>query len=88
MLKHYTGHVNSSYRIRSCLGHADSIVVSGSEDGTVHLWDILTGDRKQIIQAHDGKIVSAVAWNGSKKEWASAGIDGPISPPLLKIILT
>ena len=77
LLQSYSGHVNVDYRIRSCLGLADSVVVSGSEDGGLYAWDLLEGSVIQKLDgAHGGKVVSAIAWNGVKKEWASAGADG------------
>ena len=76
LLKSYAGHQNREYRIRSCLGAADSLVLSGSEDGSLYVWDILTGDVLQTLKAHEGKVPSAIAWNESRKEWASAGTDG------------
>lgn len=76
MLQSYTGHTNKDYRIRSCLGVADSVVISGSEDGCIYAWDLLEGKVLEKLEAHGGKVVSAVACNSAKKEWASAGVDG------------
>ena len=76
LLQSYRGHTNNDYRIRSCLGMADSMVISGSEDGKLYVWDLLEGRAIEKLSAHDGKVASAVAWNGVKKEWASAGADG------------
>jgi mitogen-activated protein kinase organizer 1 len=76
LLQSYRGHTNKDYRIRSTLGMADSIVISGSEDGKLFAWDVLEGKVNQEIDgAHGGKVASAVAVNGVKKEWASAGVD-------------
>lgn len=83
LLKTYAGHANSKYRIRSCLGAADSLVLSGSEEGILYIWDILTGDILQTLKAHDGKVASAIAWSESRKEWASAGTDGKEAVPSL-----
>lgn len=79
LLQSYKGHTNKDYRIRSCLGMADSVVVSGSEDGQLYAWDVLEGKVVEKIKAHDGKVASAVAFNGTKKAWASAGVDGTVS---------
>ena len=76
LLQSYTGHNNKDYRIRSCLGLADAVVISGSEDGQIFAWDLLEGNVIEKIDAHDGKVASAVACNGGRKEWASAGVDG------------
>ena len=76
MLQSYRGHTNKDYRIRSCLGLADAVVISGSEDGQLYAWDLLEGKVIEKLKAHDGKVASAVACNGARKEWASAGVDG------------
>ena len=76
LLQSYKGHTNKDYRIRSCLGMADSVVISGSEDGKLYAWDLLEGKVIEKLEAHGGKVASAVACNGVKKEWASAGVDG------------
>lgn len=76
LLQSYKGHTNKDYRIRSVLGMADSVVISGSEDGKLCAWDLLEGKVVEKLAAHEGKIASAVACNGTKREWASAGTDG------------
>ena len=76
MLQCYKGHTNTNFRIRSCLGMADSVVISGSEDGHIYAWDLLEGKIIDKLGAQDGKVASAVAFSGAKKEWASAGVDG------------
>ena len=60
------------------LAHADATVISGSEDGSIYIWDILEGTILETLQGHHGKIVSSIAWNSApgKNEWASAGGDG------------
>lgn len=78
MLQCYKGHQNSEYRIRSCLGMADSVVISGSEDGKLYAWDLLEGKVIGKLQAHEGKVASAVTCNSRRREWASAGVDGMV----------
>ncbi|MCJ1257664.1 hypothetical protein MMC24_005490 [Lignoscripta atroalba] len=78
MLQCYRGHGNKDYRIRSCLGLADAVVVSGSEDGEIYAWDLLEGKVIDKLKAHDGKVASALAFSGARKEWASAGVDGTV----------
>lgn len=80
LLQSYKGHTNKDYRIRSCLGMADSIVISGSEDGKLYAWNLLDGKVIETLEAHGGKVGSAVACNGVKKEWASGGVDGECLP--------
>ena len=78
LLQSYKGHTNTEYRIRSILGMADSTVISGSEDGKLYAWDLLEGKVIETMEAHEGKVASAVACNGVKKEWVSAGVDGEL----------
>ena len=60
------------------LGMADSVVISGSENGKLYAWDLLEGKVIETMEAHEGKVASAVACNGVKKEWVSAGVDGKL----------
>lgn len=76
MLQSYKGHMNENYRIRSCLGLGDAVVVSGSEDGKIYVWDLLEGKVLETLSAHEGKVVSAVTCNNVRREFASAGVDG------------
>ena len=75
LLQSYRGHTNTDYRIRSCFGLGDSVVISGSEDGHIYAWDLLEGKVIDKVRAHNGKVASAVAFNHARKEWASAGVD-------------
>lgn len=79
LLQSYTGHVNKDFRIRSCLGMADSVVISGGEDGHLFAWDLLEGTMIAKLYAHDGKVASAVAFNKANMQWASAGVNGQIT---------
>ena len=76
MLQNYTGHTNTEFRIRSCLGLGDAVAISGSEDGKICIWDVLEGKVLKTIEAHSGKVASAVTCNNARKEFASAGADG------------
>ena len=77
-LKTFSGHINKEYRVRSCLGMGDAVVISGSEDGDIYAWDVLSGEVIAKVSAHGGKVASAVAWNKVRKQWASAGVDGTV----------
>ena len=96
LLKAYSddAFINKDLRIRSTLGLNDSVVVSGSEDGTVFVWDIMGGDclhrfkHADMAEVH-GKaaatpaaakkdVVSAVAFCKTRREWCSAGGDGNV----------
>jgi mitogen-activated protein kinase organizer 1 len=77
-----------NYRVRSTLGMKDSVVISGSENGGIFVWDLLEGNVLHRLR-HDGgvgekrkgskEVVSAVAYCPSgRREWCSAGADGNV----------
>lgn len=84
------GFKNETYRMRSTFAMGDSLAVSGSEDGAVCVWDVLSGNlQHQLWHRREGAkaageaatkkdVVSAVAWNQMRKQLASAGGDGEI----------
>ncbi|KAI9818367.1 MAG: hypothetical protein M1826_001389 [Phylliscum demangeonii] len=76
LLQSYQGHRNTDFRIRSCLALHDAFVVSGSEDGKIYVWDLLDGKVVKQLDAHAGKVASAVVVNDVRKEWLSAGVNG------------
>ncbi|KXT10387.1 hypothetical protein AC579_1194 [Pseudocercospora musae] len=86
----HVGFVNETYRIRSTLAGAEAFVVSGTEDGRVLVWDVLSGNLVKEVWHNEGgaagagqpskkDVVSAVAWNQMRKMWASAGGDGSVA---------
>nr|POE72770.1 wd repeat domain-containing protein 83 [Quercus suber] len=81
------GFKNEEFRLRSCLAQADACVISGSEDGEVMVWDVLSGRMRHRLrhgvangggQSSKKNVVSAVAWNQMTKTLASAGGDGEV----------
>jgi mitogen-activated protein kinase organizer 1 len=79
-------YTNTTYRIRSALGMNDSVALSGSEDGHIYVWDVVSGKVLYELRHADGStglakkdVVSAVAWCSSGRlEWCSAGGDGQV----------
>ncbi|VBB27996.1 unnamed protein product [Acanthocheilonema viteae] len=41
LLADYTGHINTEYRVESCLLSTDAHVVSGSEDAHLYIWNLI-----------------------------------------------
>jgi mitogen-activated protein kinase organizer 1 len=96
MLKDYRddAFVNKDLRVKSTLGLNDSVVLSGSDDGMVFVWDVLGGEPMHRFKHADmrevkgkkpseqpaGKrdVVSAVAFCKTRREWLSAGGDGNV----------
>ncbi|KAK7206346.1 nuclear mRNA splicing protein [Myxozyma melibiosi] len=89
LLQSFTGHKNSEYRARSCFGDNDVYVVSGSEDGRVFAWDLVSGrvvhellapvpkeaggERKKM-----GNVVSCVTFHPKKAQMVSCSTAGLI----------
>lgn len=89
------GFKNTNYRLRSTLAAGDSVAISGSEDGYIYIWDLLTGglnhklkhsapaltDGSKSFASMSSKrdVVNSVVWNQLRKEWASAGGDGTVT---------
>ncbi|KAK7559199.1 mitogen-activated protein kinase organizer 1 [Phyllosticta citricarpa] len=85
-------YTNTAYRIRSTLANKDATALSGSEDGAIVAWDVVSGEVMHTLRqqqqpqnaaaaASTGKknVVSAVAWcPGRRKEFASAGGNGEV----------
>ena len=84
------GFRNATYRVRSTFAMADSLAVSGTEDGGVFAWDVLSGKlQHKLWHRKDGQedsgepaskkdVVSAVAWNQMRKQLVSGGGDGEV----------
>ena len=78
--------MNKNYRIKSCLGDNDAYAISGSEDGHIYAWDIVTGEMvKRVLNQSEAemsrmrsskKVVNTVACKRKNNEWASADGDG------------
>lgn len=74
--KTYGGHVNSKYCIFSAFSVANpkrQSIVTGSEDGNVHIYDLQTRNTVQVLKAHDDACL-AVATHDKKEILASGGM--------------
>jgi len=71
----FKGHQNTSKNfIRACFGPNDNMVVSGSEDGLIYMWDIETSQLLQRLSGHNGPVY-AVAWSAPQCLLASCSQD-------------
>ncbi|KAL8281312.1 hypothetical protein RQP46_006346 [Phenoliferia psychrophenolica] len=76
-LTRYKAHSNTSQNfVRASFAHA-SLVVSGSDDGILYMWDRESGEVVQTLEGHEG-VVYGAAWNGQQSLLASYGSDGKV----------
>ncbi|KAK9478119.1 WD40-repeat-containing domain protein [Lipomyces japonicus] len=78
LLQSYVGHKNSDFRVRSTFGDNDVYVVSGSENGKLLAWDLLSGRIVHELRTHKDKLVSAVAYHPKNSQMVSCGADGTV----------
>jgi len=77
LLHSYKGHVNHSFMVSSCLSHDDKFVFSGSEDGTVHYWEIQDPSQTSFVKAHK-HIVTSVSHHPKSSCLLTSSMDGTI----------
>ncbi|KAJ3298013.1 hypothetical protein HK104_011237 [Borealophlyctis nickersoniae] len=73
-VRKFRGHQNTSKNFIRAAFAGDSMVVGGSEDGQVYLWDVDTGDILQTLAAHKGIVYSA-SWNARRSLFVSCSDD-------------
>ncbi|VEU22896.1 DEKNAAC103982 [Brettanomyces naardenensis] len=79
----YYGLQQSDYIIRGCLSDRN-LVLSGSEDGLVYVWNTRFGNLVGSLQGHKS-LINCIAWRPNKNgvrdgcEWASCGDDREVN---------
>ena len=56
LLNEYAGHANSQYKLACSLSHDDALVLCGSEDGSLHVWDLVDAKQLLRLRAHRGAV--------------------------------
>lgn len=91
LFRKYVGHNQSTYIVRSSFGYLDinnnqeELVLSGSVDGDIYIWNLFTGRLITRVKGHEG-VCNFVDWNTSfvtptnynkdyGKLWCSVGDD-------------
>ena len=58
VLCEYTGHLNTTFQLAACLSNDDARVLGGSEDGCLHVWDLVGGKQLRTRRCHRGPLVA------------------------------
>lgn len=78
-IRRFKGHQNTSKNfIRTAFGPRESVVVGGSEDGFVYVWDVETEDVVSKLGPTQGPVYD-VKWNSRQSVVASCADDGIVS---------
>ncbi|KAL4236337.1 WD repeat-containing protein 83 [Mactra antiquata] len=66
MLNEFIGHKNSDYKIDNCLNSKDTHVLSGSEDDSVYIWDLIEAKVIHKLKHEGQKIVHSLTYHPSE----------------------
>jgi mitogen-activated protein kinase organizer 1 len=68
-----------SYGLECSFSYDDSCILSGSEDGRVVVWDMVTKDVSQSFQAHaNNKAVRSIASHPTEDLLLTASVDSTV----------
>jgi WD40 repeat protein len=66
------GHTETVRSISLCPG--ERLIASGSDDNTVRVWEVATGQQVRVLEGHTG-LVRSVAWSRNGQYIASGSLD-------------
>ena len=69
------GHQNESFKLSCAFSHDDAHVLSGSEDGSLHIWDLVEARQLARVNAHSGALF-ALACDPKRLHVLTAAGDG------------
>lgn len=77
LLNEYRGHRNEQYRTQSCLSYDDALVVSGSEDHNIYIWDLVEAQLKATLVGHS-HVVACLVYSPTQHMLCSGSIDSTV----------
>ncbi len=78
VLKEYRGHEHNSFKTESCYESDHANIVSGSEDGSIVHWNLLSGEVAYRTSGAHKKAISAMAYHPTKPMFLTASYDGTV----------
>jgi len=77
LLNEYKGHKNCNYKIDCIFSQDDAVIVSGSEDGLVYIWDLVESKILAKLKGHFGQ-VTALSYHPNGSALLSGSADSNI----------
>jgi COMPASS component SWD3 len=78
-LRTFRGHKNNEFSVASGFGvssdASSQFIFSGSEDGSIHLWDVHSKQSLQVLESHSKAVLAVDAQIGGDV-LVSGGVDG------------
>lgn len=72
LLAEYSGHITKDYFIESCVSLKDNYVLSGSTDGNVWCWELLSSKCVKLFPHSPEKIIHSICPHPTKELYATA----------------
>ncbi|KAL4778904.1 WD40-repeat-containing domain protein [Aspergillus varians] len=78
VIRRFRGHYPSKFKIKSMFfGPKQALVLSGSEDSRIYMWDRDTGILVDILEGHESGCVNSLSQNPANPDmFVSSGDDG------------
>lgn len=67
LLNSYKGHINSGLQVGHCISNDDAYVISGSEDGSLYIWELMEANTVEVLVGHK-KTICGIAYHPIAKE--------------------
>jgi len=77
ILKEYKSHTNQTYKINCKSNYDDSMIVSGSEDNDIYIWDTLNSNLLTKLSGHTN-VITSIDTHPTKNHFISSSTDGTI----------
>lgn len=72
LLSEYKGHVNKDYKIEHCMNQGCSEILSGSEDGFVYSWNVVSSEVEFKLKHGTEKAVHSLSYHPDENKLLSA----------------
>jgi mitogen-activated protein kinase organizer 1 len=67
LLNSYSGHINSQLQVGHCITNDDSYVITGSEDGSIFIYDLMETKIVERLDGHE-RTICGIAYTPQKSE--------------------